>query len=495
MRPTRSATLLLPCLALAACAHGPAFRCEARGGAAWSEYRSKHFVVDSDAPAGKAAQLINLLETLQLLDMKALVGTEVELPGHLRVVALARDGDFRDLAGPYVGGYYRLGQFEEPTIVIPVSAISGAQATIAHELAHYLSRFLFPDQPHWLAEGLAQFVETLAEKPAGTRPPVTGSHMAHAAKFARHRVGEIPSSVQGWPRSVAPIPVLALLNWDGTEDRSLPGLYHASSWLLYHWLWNQRSAQFSDFQKRLSTGESPAAAWLAAFPEYDPAHPETFASLDATLDRYRRGMAFATYAVEGTADGNFVQRPFPSAEAHLLLLAVRGSWPDPPAARKALVESQMDEALREDPRNPLAATFSTEPQPRPAPEKFRAATAQAPEDFRAWLLLSAVVDGAEKEAALRKAVGLNPDSARAQNEFAWFLATSDRAREALPVANRALDLAPWDPKIVDTLAEVAARLSQCSQALQLEARAVSMRPADEGLRKRQADVQQRCPKS
>lgn len=497
MLTSRSAPLPLLCLpALVACAHGSTFRCEAQGGAAWSEYRSKHFVVDTDAPAERAARLVSLLETLQLLDMKALAGDELELPGHLRVVALARDSEFHDLAGPDVDGYFRQqGQFGEPTIVIPMSAAEQRPYVLAHELAHHLSAYLFPDQPRWFTEGLAEFVQTLAERPPEPKAAFTGSHMIHLVKAAPHSVGGVPANAQGWSGSIVPIPVRELLAWSGKEDREVPGLYHASSWLLYHWLWNQRGAQLSDFQKRLSGGEPPAAAWLAAFPEYNPANPAALAPLDAALDRYRREMRFATFGVEGTADGSFVQRPFPPAEAHLLLVAVRANWPDQPVARKALLRSQMDEALREDPRNPLAATFSAEPQPKPDPEKFRSAAAQAPQDFRAWLLLSDAVQGAEKEAALRKAAQLNAESSRAQNNLAWLLVTSDRAREALPFANRALDLAPWDPVVVDTLAEVAARLGQCTQALQLEARAVSMRRADESLRKRQADVHKRCPPS
>ncbi len=481
--------------ALAACAHQTSFRCEAHGGAAWSEYRSRHFVVDTDANPERAARLVDLLETLRLLDMKALVGDELEIPGRVRVVALASDFAFRDLAGNDLGGYYRLAQFGEPTIVIPISAIGNGAETLAHELSHYLSSYLFPDQPRWLNEGLAEFVQTLASRPEPLQEALTGSHMVGVSKAPRHSVGRIPENLRQWSASVSPIPMRDLLRWGGAEDRDVPGLYHASSWLLYHWLWNQRGGQLTDFQKRLMNGEAPAAAWLAAFPEYDPAHPATLTALDDELDRYRRGKGAVSYAVEGTADVSFDARPFPPAEAHMLLLSVRARWPSEPAARNSLRQDQAAEASREDPRNPLAAVYRGDPDGKPDPQALRSAAEGAPQDYRGWLLLSSAVAGAEKEAALRKAIQLNPDSARAQNELAWLLVTSDRAPEALPVANRALDLAPWNAAIVDTLAEVAARLGQCTQALQLEARAVSMRPADEGLRKRQAEVAKRCTKS
>jgi Flp pilus assembly protein TadD len=73
-------------------------------------------------------------------------------------------------------------------------------------------------------------------------------------------------------------------------------------------------------------------------------------------------------------------------------------------------------------------------------------------------------------------VELNPDSAHAQNDLAWLLVTSGRAREARPFADRALDLAPWEPGIVDTLAAVAMGIGQCKAAVQLERRAADLVP-------------------
>ena len=484
--------LLLLVAALSACAHRTSFRCEARGGASWSEYRSRHFIVDTDAKPARAARLVELLETLQLLDLKALAGSDLELPGRLRVVALADAADFRQLAPSWTGAYFTLGRFGEPTIVIPLDAVDSDREVLAHELAHYVSRYLFPIQPLWFAEGLAEFVQTLAAPTPRPEQPPTGSHLARNAKVPPHSVGRIPADLQRWSPLIRPTPAAKLLAWRSGEDADVPGLEHASAWLLYHWLWNQRSPQLTDFETRLMDGDMPEQAWRAVFPQYDAAHPEALEALDSELDRYRRSMHFASYAVEGTADATFVEAPFPPAEAHLLLTSVRWNWPASPDGRRSLVEAEMAEALREDPRNPVALSYAPGPA-KPDLQQIRAAAAQAPGDWRAWLLVSSVVEGAEKEAALRKAVQLNPDNATAQNALAWLLVTSDRTREALPIANRALDLAPWNPAIVDTLAEVAARLGRCPEALRLEVRAMAMRPADESLRKRQAEVQKRCP--
>jgi hypothetical protein len=69
--------------------------------------------------------------------------------------------------------------------------------------------------------------------------------------------------------------------------------------------------------------------------------------------------------------------------------------------------------------------------------------------------------------------------------------------EALAFANRALDLAPWEPASIDSLAEIAARLKRCPEALRLIGRAATileLRGDDrEKIRKRQSAIAQQCP--
>jgi Flp pilus assembly protein TadD len=111
--------------------------------------------------------------------------------------------------------------------------------------------------------------------------------------------------------------------------------------------------------------------------------------------------------------------------------------------------------------------------------RLRKAVTIRPDDWRAWLLLGDALRAEPKkqqEVALRKAVSLNPDSARAQNSLASLLVEDGRPAEALPIANRALDLAPANPAIIDTLAVVAGRMGKCGEALVLERRALAMVP-------------------
>src|SRR5258708_16793250 len=135
---------------------------------------------------------------LHAMELQALVGEAVEIPGHLRVVAFADPGDFRELAGSrYIGGYYLVTGFG-PMIVIPVEGFEANREVVAHELAHYLSHFIFPLQPLWFAEGLAAFVETVAVPPQENGPQI-GSHIIHGQRALNRGVGLQPSGyIQGF---------------------------------------------------------------------------------------------------------------------------------------------------------------------------------------------------------------------------------------------------------------------------------------------------------
>ncbi len=263
-------------------------------------------------------------------------------------------------------------------------------------------------------------------------------------------------------------------------------------------LWNTRGQAFAAYQKRLSDGEDPAAAWKAAFTDLDPNDAGAMRRLDGALTSYRGQGRFAMWKVEAESDAANVESAFSSADLHLWLLAMRRRWPDDKQAQKALVRDHLAEALREDPINVAVIGTETDDDFKPpSVENLRGLAKQRPSDWRSWLVLAIYSpDRAEKEAALRKAIVLNDSNAQAQNQLAWLLVTSGRAREALPFANRALDLAPWNPSIVDTLAEVAVQLGKCPQALQLDRRAVRMAEdggkKDDSFRNRLSELEKRC---
>jgi tetratricopeptide (TPR) repeat protein len=459
---------------LAAGPASAAFKCSARGGAVWHEFRTEHFLLDTDLGSHRAGTLLKQLETLHAMELQALVGEAVEIPGHLRVLAFADAGDFRELAGSrYVAGYFLVAAEFGPIIVIPVEGFEANREVVAHELAHYLSRFLFPLQPLWFAEGLAAFVETVAAPPQ-ENGPVLGSHIIHGQRALNGGVGLMPSGFMGAIAFDArPVPVSELLVWRGGEDETSPGHLHLWSWLLYHYLWNKQGKALTEYQKLLSDGAEPAAAWRAAMPQFDPAKPASLAVLDRALDEYRRSARYAFYTVKAEVTPKHTEAPLSSAQVHLIHLAARMAWPQPEREADELRRAELDEALLEDPGDAGALGWRLTAAGKPDVERLRKALSARPGDWRGWTALGKwLPSGKEKEEAYRKAAALNPENAVTQNNLAWELVTSARAKEALPFANRALDLAPWDAAIMDTLAHVAAGFGKCPEALRLQRRAI-----------------------
>ena len=114
-----------------------------------------------------------------------------------------------------------------------------------------------------------------------------GSHIVRAAKVINGGMaGSIPFNLVSWlGHDSRPMPASELLAWNGEETSTSGARGHLWSWMLYHWLWNQRSKAFADYQKRLAESGDPEAAWHGAFPEFDPKNPEALAKLG---DRHSR---------------------------------------------------------------------------------------------------------------------------------------------------------------------------------------------------------------
>jgi tetratricopeptide (TPR) repeat protein len=482
---------LFACIALFACPAAPAF-----AAAGWGEFKSEHFILDTDGTGEQAATIMAKLEKLRAGDLQALVGEQLDLPGHIRVITPSSRGVFLEIAGNWTAAFYTHGAYQDPIILAPVDEFINEPEVVAHELAHAVSYYLFTEQPHWYAEGLAEFLQTLASR-AGEEQVLNHVKRSSATGMA---AGAVPANYRWFTAEAGLIaPGAKLLNWNGQEDSSAPGRYHASSWMLYHYLWNIRGKQFSAFQKQLTDGEDWRKAWLTNFPDLDPANPEEMATLDRELFNYRKQGRFVMYKIDAKAEVKTSSQPLSPADVRLWLLRLRQQRSSNKQEETAFWRAQLEKARAEDPKNPEVLVLLASLDGAVKPETARAAAEGAPQDFRGWVKLSEVAtDPAERETAARKSVALNPECARCNNQLAWVLVQSGRAKEALTYANRALDLAPWDANDVDTLAVVALQLGQCPQALALQTRATRMEIANgqskEKFEARLKAVQDRCAK-
>jgi len=366
------------------------------------------------------------------------------------------------LAGQNVLGFYWVTRFGEPTILISSQDVEEVPQIVAHELAHLVSYYLFPRQHRWFAEGLAQFVESVAKVDS------RGQRWA----------GGDPQS--GWGAgSIKLTPAPALFSWGETwlDCGLCDHDPYVTSWVLYRFLWSDHSKEFAEFERRLSQGDSPNDAWGAAFPRWNRA-TGTLARLDGDLayhQRHERGMKFTVKV--GEVDRTFTSAVASSADLHMLLLPLKLERTN--RLLKENVERDVaEEALREDPHNALATAALARLQGAPLIPKLKEIVAARPTDRYAWYLLAEEnKDPAEREAALKQAVAAWPDGALPNATLASYLATTGRANEALLFANHAVDLAPWNPDIIASLALVAVELGKCPEALLLQSRAVDVATA------------------
>ena len=81
---------------------------------------------------------------------------------------------------------------------------------------------------------------------------------------------------------------------------------------------------------------------------------------------------------------------------------------------------------------------------------------------------------------LREAVDADPESAEHMNNLAWLCARCDeRLEEAVKLATRALEISPENAAYLDTAAEAHFRTGNRQKAIELETRALKLRPGDE----------------
>jgi tetratricopeptide (TPR) repeat protein len=465
MRTGRIVTALAA-VALGACHHGlpGSERCPASGGPPWREYRTRHFLVDTDLGGPAAAALAGDLERLRALVAAALVRDPPEIPGYVRVVVPASIHTYHALAPRMAAGYFGVTALGEPVVVLQPEVLARDPEVIAHELAHHFTWYFFPRQPRWFAEGIAQFVQTVAAK--------EGPDRASA--------GMIPKQRAAFLGRGAAMPAAEIL-----EGRRDDAEFELWSWVLYHWLWSHRSGELSEYERRLGRAEDPRAAWRASFPEF--AGPAGLDELTRALDAHRRSGAFASYPVHAQWNGDFTVAPLEAADVHMLLLGASvGRSPES-------IRKEVDAALDDDPGNPVAIWRKAALDGTSAVQALRAISAVRPGDWRAWLLLGeSLGDDArgERVDAYRRALALNPSAARAHADLALALWEAGEPREALPHARRATELWPSDARTLVILALVAAAAGACDDAAPAAARARDLLPPDAP--QRLAEIEQRC---
>jgi hypothetical protein len=399
----RLALLVLAAL-VASCATLPP--CPARGGPAWTQWESAHFILLTDLDAADAQEAVRGLEQARAAVLAAAWRRAPEPAGRLTAVVFRSDAERRAFVSPrLLGAFVSHGPLRQSYIVKSGAA---RDDVIAHELAHaYARRYGLLDKAEWLDEGLARYLESLRLDDDGT---LTYGQI-DASLFRAVQRGRLTAFENLWQ--------------DPPPERRAS--FSATSWIAVHYLFNHEPERFADFQRRLIAGVPGRQAWREAFPDISDDQ------MDSRLGEYvfREGQ-FATFQLRlPPPPDDVVATPLVDAQVHALralLFATAGDarTPDERASEGRKVRVEVAEALRLDPLEPSAIylkrlwlredTLDIE-----VPKKL---IARRPTDPMGWLLL----------AVARKERGENEEAVEALEELSPLLGGSPTGDLELRVA-------------------------------------------------------------
>ena len=219
-----------------------------KGGPAWIELTSPHFVVWTDAGEGTARALVREIEQLR----QVVVGTAFRgAEGSMKTFVIAlRDDDersqfvpdkFSALASPPDGNLLK-----EPVIVLSASSNLEASDRIeAHELVHAISHAIIRRQPRWFAEGMAKYYETV-EMGDGTAD-----------------IGRAPTN-RGEPMVIHHLEPLAKI-FECASLACTDYAFYATAWALFTYLTNVHPDRLVHYEAVLAETGDDRRAWQEAF--------------------------------------------------------------------------------------------------------------------------------------------------------------------------------------------------------------------------------------
>jgi hypothetical protein len=342
-----------------------------KGGPAWTELTSEHFTVWTDGDREQVRDLVGQMEQLR----QVIVGvTFPSLPNGRTLVVALRDED--ELAAfsstAQARAYTVLAGIPlwQPMIALSAhSRVQDTDRTVAHELTHVVSLAAVHHQPRWLAEGMAEFFQTVRLDVRGGTADVGGA-----------------PEIRGRPMRMAHlIPVERLFAWrdiTADEDRQ-----YSTAWALFTYLINTHRDELLRYLQLLhdvgkprdeATAEDAAQLWQAAFRSLP------LADVDSALRQWLIvGHHEVMHFTVQWREWSVTERALGDADVHAargMLCALVAHRPDEARADAAA-------ALAVEPGNVLARLTVAGLDHAPVTaEQARVMTEAHGEDWRAWWL-------------------------------------------------------------------------------------------------------------
>jgi len=404
--------------------------CPARGGPAWRELTSDHFVLRTDLSPREALETIRTLEDTRAAMLAGMWAGAAGPPGKSTAVALASLEETKRFTGTtFDGVHLRRPPFPATLVISPDPK---QQDTAKHELAHELALYFLPVQPPWFAEGLATFLATIQYDRD------KGLSALGKADVDRYRLFTTSGPVS-LDQLMGPLP----------DDPLTVSRYYATTWLLAHYLYNRRGPGWHHLQDRFARLQPGTDAFRAEFPDLDAE------GLQRTLMDYaKRGQGVVRTFSVAPWSGTPRIRTMTDGEVHGLRAFLYWSTrPVNPATTAADIRSEIDESLQaEAPALDALATafYGRDIEYQRTPADLAALAVRAhPGHWMAWVMSAdaRTQHAPERESDLRRAFQLAPREPAVRARLAVLLAEADRWPDVLRITNQDLGAGATHPKL------------------------------------------------
>jgi hypothetical protein len=349
------------------------------GGPAWTELVSAHFTVWTDGDLERARALIVRLEDLRQVTIGVAYPT-APTTGRALAIVVANDAELRevnnlgeDRAFTETGG----APFWQPHMVM--SLAGNKVHTVEHELTHLVSSAVVHHQPRWLAEGMAEYFETLALDASRTR----GTLDAESWRYGR------------MPR---PAPARELFGWGAMSTIDVESTLYATAWALFAFLLNEHATELSHYLWLVDRIGDPAngtwqqqqqRAWDKGFPSLP---------LDAVDDKLRKWLFGGSHTILRFAikprDWPITAHRLSDGDAYAIRAAMFGG---PRPVQQARGRVELEAALATEPLNVLAWVQKVAQGGTLEVPVAKAIAAAHPDDWRAWWLVARALNAAGVE--------------------------------------------------------------------------------------------------
>ena len=323
-----------------------------RGGAAWIELTSKHFVLETDIDAAEADSTLTEFEDIHSAIEDVAFPSDVESRTPIRIVLFAREKDYRPFAPKDTAGYFTPQLPNDldgvPTMVLWGGLVESTRVTFQHELTHVFVRRSLGWAPRWLNEGLAEYYETFELRdgsavlglPLAAVGITTGSAWRSAQVGLRQRLyvpmGALPTVSRLLHADYAEFMAADNEDRPSLDAQRKQTAHYLASWGFVHMLYSVPTykALFNAVIDDVARGTKLDVAWAARFDAVDP----------ETLESDFRKHMIRTEGIEVQAwTTKYTPRPralpaqpraLSAAEVHLLWARLRAWTPQRlPAAR------------------------------------------------------------------------------------------------------------------------------------------------------------------